>query len=45
LAIRDGQIVAAMKAYGPDDSHASGPSVPFTVRWRWNGTTFVRMSQ
>ena len=44
LAVEDGDIVAAMKAYGPDDSHASGPSVPITVRWHWDGQRFVRLS-
>jgi hypothetical protein len=41
LVIRDGQIVAAMLAYGPNDSHATGPSQPITVRWRWTGTGFA----
>ena len=44
LAIRDGEIVAAMMAYGPDDYHASGPSVPLTVRWRLDGQEFVRIT-
>ncbi len=44
LSVRDGEIVAAMTAYGPDDSHASGPSVPLTVRWRFDGQQFVRAS-
>jgi hypothetical protein len=43
LKVQDGVIVAAMKAYGPDDSHASGPSVPITVRWHWNGRSFDRI--
>ena len=43
LSIKDGDVVAAMKEYGPNDSHATGPSVPFTARWHWNGTTFVRV--
>jgi hypothetical protein len=43
LSVQHEEIVASMKAYGPNDSHATGPSVPFTVRWRWNGTTFVRL--
>jgi hypothetical protein len=43
LSIRDGDIVAEMTAYGPDDFHASGPSVPITVRWHWDGTAFVRV--
>ena len=44
LSVQDGEIVAAMMAYGPDDFHASGPSVPFTVRWRFDGQDFVRAS-
>jgi hypothetical protein len=44
LSVQDGEIVAAMMAYGPDDFHASGPSVPFTVRWRFDGQEFVRAS-
>ena len=44
LSVQDGEIVAAMKAYGPDDFHASGPSVPLTVRWRFDGQRFMRVS-
>ncbi|WP_158545910.1 hypothetical protein [Blastococcus sp. TF02A-30] len=44
LSIRNGEIVAAMTAYGPDDVHASGPSVPLTVRWRYDGRDFVRVT-
>jgi hypothetical protein len=44
LSVQDGEIVAAMTAYGPDDSHATGPSVPLTVRWRFDGREFVRVS-
>ena len=44
LKVEDGDIVAAMKAYGPDDSHAGGPSIPITVRWHWNGRNFERVS-
>lgn len=43
LSVEDEDVVAAMKAYGPNDSHATGPSVPFTARWHWNGTTFARV--
>ena len=43
LTIAGGDSVAAMKAYGPDDSHASGPSIPITVRWHWNGRNFARV--
>jgi len=41
LTVQGGDIVAPMKAYGPADSHATGPSVPFTVRWHWTGTAFA----
>jgi hypothetical protein len=44
LSVQNGEIVAAMAAYGPDDFHASGPSVPLTVRWRFDGQEFVRAS-
>jgi hypothetical protein len=44
LSVQDGEIVAAMKAYGPNDSHASGPSLPLTVRWRFDGHGFVLVS-
>jgi hypothetical protein len=44
LSVEHGEIVAAMTAYGPDDSHASGPSVPITVRWRFDGQGFVLVS-
>ncbi|WP_138757465.1 hypothetical protein [Modestobacter altitudinis] len=44
LSVQDGEVVAAMTAYGPEDFHASGPSVPLTVRWRFDGQGFVRVS-
>ena len=44
LSVQNGEIVAAMTAYGPHDFHASGPSVPITVRWRFDGQGFVRAS-
>jgi hypothetical protein len=43
LSVRHGEIVAEMRAYGPEDFHASGPSVPATVRWRFDGEGFVRI--
>jgi hypothetical protein len=45
LSVQDGEVVAAMTAYGPDDFHAGGPSVPVTVRWRFDGKGFVRVPQ
>jgi hypothetical protein len=44
LSVQDGEIVAAMTAYGPDDSHATGPSVPLTLRWRFDGQEFLKVS-
>jgi hypothetical protein len=43
LSVRDGDIVADMKVYGPDDNHAEGPSERATVVWHWNGRSFVRV--
>jgi hypothetical protein len=43
LSVSHEDVVAAMKAYGPGDSHATGPHVPFTVRWHWDGKAFVRV--
>ena len=43
LSVQHGEIIAAMTAYGPGDFHASGPSVPVTVRWRFDGQRFVRI--
>ncbi len=35
LSVQDGGvIVARMSAYAPEDTHADGPSVPVTYRWR-----------
>jgi hypothetical protein len=45
LSVQNGDIVAAMKAYGPNDSHASGPSERITVRWHWDGQRFVRLPE
>ena len=44
LSVRDGEIVATMKAYAPEDFHASGPSLPLTVHWRFDGAVFERSS-
>lgn len=43
LSVQHGEIIAEMTAYGPGDFHASGPSVPVTVRWRFDGQRFVRI--
>lgn len=44
LSVDDGEIVAEMLAYAPGASHADGPSVPFTVRWRYDPQGVVRVS-
>lgn len=43
LRIERGDIVAAMRVYGPRDTHAGGPSERMTVRWHWTGQRFVRV--
>lgn len=44
LSVDDGVIVSRMSAYAPGDSHADGPSVPVTVRWRLDREGVVRIS-
>jgi hypothetical protein len=44
LSVVKGEVVAEMTAYGPEDSHATGPSVPVTLRWRFDGEEFVQVS-
>ncbi|MBN1092867.1 hypothetical protein JKP75_10030 [Blastococcus sp. TML/M2B] len=44
LSVEDRVIVARMLAYAPTDSHADGPSVPVTVRWRFDRDAVVRVS-
>jgi hypothetical protein len=43
ISVEDGEIVADMSAYAATDFHASGPSQPFTVRWRLGPEGFVRV--
>ncbi len=43
ISVEDGEIVAEMSAYAATDFHASGPSLPFTVRWRLGPQGFVRV--
>ncbi|MGY1739524.1 MULTISPECIES: hypothetical protein [unclassified Blastococcus] len=43
LSVEDGEIVARMRAYAPEDSRADGPSVPLTVRWRYDGSGFEQV--
>ena len=44
LTVEGGDVVARMTAYAPDDSHADGPSIPITVRWRYVDGDFERIS-
>jgi hypothetical protein len=44
LDVEHGEIVASMSAYAATDSHADGPSQPFTVRWRFGPEGPVRVS-
>ncbi len=44
ISVEGGEIVADMSAYAATDSHASGPSQPFTVRWRVGPSGIVRVS-
>ena len=43
LSVTDGDVVAVMKVYAPQDSHAGGPSQRMTVRWHWDGHRFGRL--
>jgi hypothetical protein len=44
LSVEDGEIVARMTAYAATDSHADGPSVPVTERWRYDRHGVERVS-
>ncbi|MBA2947075.1 hypothetical protein [Streptomyces himalayensis] len=41
LMIKDGRLAADVKFYGPEDSHAEGPSILRHVTWTWEGGRFV----
>ncbi|MFI0960745.1 hypothetical protein ACH4S8_04925 [Streptomyces sp. NPDC021080] len=41
LAIKSGRIGADVIFYGPEDTHASGPSIRRHVTWTWDGRRFV----
>jgi hypothetical protein len=43
LRVSKGDLYAGMMFYGPDDSHATGPSVHQTVVWHWTGKSFARV--
>lgn len=41
LVIKSGRLAANVKFYGPDDSHADGPSILRHVTWTWENDRFV----
>jgi len=44
LRVTGGNISTDLLAYGPNDTHASGPTVRETATLHWNGTSFERSS-
>lgn len=43
MTIQGGILSCRMLFYTATDTHASGPSQPQTVQWRWNGQQFSRV--
>ncbi|MGW0793002.1 hypothetical protein ACWD04_33610 [Streptomyces sp. NPDC002911] len=41
LIIEEGRLAADVKFYGPEDSHADGPSILRHVTWTWEDSRFV----
>ncbi|MFF3328362.1 hypothetical protein ACFYWX_02180 [Streptomyces sp. NPDC002888] len=41
LVIKNSRLAADVKFYGPDDSHADGPSILRHVTWTWENDRFV----
>ncbi|TQE36849.1 hypothetical protein Sipo8835_09275 [Streptomyces ipomoeae] len=41
LVIKNGRLASDVKFYGPDDSHADGPSILRHVTWTWENNRFV----
>jgi hypothetical protein len=41
FTITDGQLTTVVMRYGPNDFHASGPSISQVVTWRWDGHHFI----
>ncbi|MET8676089.1 hypothetical protein ABZW18_00395 [Streptomyces sp. NPDC004647] len=40
VAFENGHLASDVKFYGPDDGHATGPSIRRHVTWTWNGQRF-----
>ncbi|MFF7780467.1 cutinase family protein [Streptomyces tanashiensis] len=45
VAFDGGRLLADVKFYGPDDTHATGPSILRHVAWVWDGSRFVKHSE
>ncbi|MGP3638380.1 cutinase family protein [Streptomyces sp. 24-1644] len=45
VAFRNGRLLADVKFYGPDDTHATGPSILRHVTWAWDGSHFVKRTE
>ncbi|WP_159062887.1 hypothetical protein [Streptomyces scabiei] len=41
LVVKNSRISADVMFYGPEDSHANGPSIRRHVAWTWDGRRFV----
>jgi len=45
FSVHNGLLNTGVWYYAGSDSHASGPSIPATLHWRWDGRQFVPNSQ
>jgi hypothetical protein len=45
VTFRNGRLLADVKFYGPDDTHATGPSILRHVTWVWDGSRFIKRSE
>ncbi|MGW7054531.1 cutinase family protein [Streptomyces sp. NPDC054888] len=45
VTFRNGQLLAQVKFFGPDDSRATGPSLLRHVTWVWDGSRFIKRSE
>jgi pimeloyl-ACP methyl ester carboxylesterase len=41
FSVNNGLLNTGIRYYAGNDSHASGPSIPATLHWRWDGRQFV----
>jgi hypothetical protein len=45
VTFRNGRLLADVKFYGPNDTHATGPSILRHVTWVWDGSRFIKRSE